>query len=123
MSDPILGRESSGLRWRQSGQPVPLNPTGAWRRSEDATLTYEVDGMVAGREYETRLEVWQAKAPERGVKTVLTFRDVATGGTQLVRRDLSLSEIGAGEFRLLVKIRDTTSRAEATQSRTLVIKP
>ena len=123
MSDLILGRESSGLRWRQSGQPVPLNPTGAWRRNEDATLSYEVDGMVAGREYETRLEVWQAKAPERGVKTVLMFRDVASGGTQLIRRDLSLSEIGAGEFRLLVKIRDTTSRAEATQSRTLVIKP
>jgi hypothetical protein len=122
MSDPILGRGNSGLRWQRNGEVVPLNPTGTWRVDEPATLVYEIDGMVAGREYETRIEVWEEQSPQRGAKTVLTFRDVAVGGTQLIRRDLSLAEVGIGEFRLVVRIRDTSSRAEASRSRRLVVK-
>jgi hypothetical protein len=122
IGDPILGRGNSGLRWQRAGEPVPLNPTGTWRLDEPATLFYEVDGMVAGHDYETRIEVWQEKSPERGAKTVLTFREVALGGTQRIRRDLSLAEIGTGEFRLVIRIRDTVSRADASRSRRLVVK-
>lgn len=122
MSDPILGRVSSGLEWHRGETPVPLNPTGAWRREDVASLVYEVGGMVPGRSYESRLEVWDAKPGAKRAKAVITFREVASGPSQLVRRDLALREFGSGNFRLVLRIRDTTSRDEVIRSRKLIIK-
>lgn len=122
LGDPILGRESSGLEWRRRGAAVPLNPTGAWRRDDVASLVYEVDGLVPGRSYETRLEVWDAAPGAKKAKAVITFRDVATATTQMVRRDLALREIGAGEFRLIIRLRDPLSGPEVSRARRLSVK-
>lgn len=122
LGDPILGREESGLKWRRRGEAVPLNPTGAWRKSEAAILSYEVDGMVPGRQYETRLEIWELRGESHTPKVTLTFKETANEVTTLIRRDLALREIGTGEFRVVLRLRDLTSRAEATRSRRLVIK-
>ncbi|MEO5798900.1 MAG: hypothetical protein ABIZ70_05320 [Gemmatimonadales bacterium] len=122
VGDPILGREESGLKWRRNSEIVPLNPTGAWRRNEAAILTYEVDGMVPDRQYETRLEIWELHGTSHAPKVTLTFKETARSTTSLVRRDLALREIGKGAFRVVVRVRDLATRAESTRSRQLIVK-
>ncbi|MES2124840.1 MAG: hypothetical protein V4503_09170 [Gemmatimonadota bacterium] len=122
LGDPVLGRVSSGLDWRRRGASVPLNPTGAWRRDDVASLVYEVDGLMPGRSYDTRLEVWDARPGAKKAKAVITFHDVASATTQLMRRDLALREIGAGDFRLIIRIRDPQSGTEVSRARLLSVK-
>ncbi len=61
LSDPILGREGSGLSWRHGTESIPLNPTNAWRTDEPVILSYELDGMTPGHDYQTRYELWKAE--------------------------------------------------------------
>ncbi len=66
LSDSILGSPTSGLVWAHDGETIPLNPRNAWRPDELAILSYQVDGLVIGRTYETHIEVdaaWVARRP------------------------------------------------------------
>lgn len=122
LSDPILGREGSGLSWRHGAESVPLNPTNAWRTDEAVILSYEMDGMTPGHEYQTRYELWKTVGNPKTPSLVITGNAVASAARTSTRRELALKELSAGDYRLVVRVRDTTSGREVTRERRIAVR-
>ena len=122
LSDPILGREGSGLSWQHGTVSIPLNPTNAWRPSESVILSYEMDGMIPGHEYQTRFELWKTVGKPKSPSLVITGRAVANAARSSVRRELALKELSAGDYRLVVRVRDMASGHEVARERLIAVR-
>ena len=122
LSDPILGREGSGLSWRHGTESVPLNPTNAWRTDESVILSYETDGMTPGHEYQTRYELWKTSGNPKSPSLVISGTAVASAARASTRRELALKELSAGDYRLVVRVRDTTNGREVTRERRIAVR-
>lgn len=119
IGDPILGSAEGGLAWTHDGVSIPLNPRNVWRPDELAVLTYQVGGLVPGRPYETRIEILQGAA----VRNALTSTAPATDPIMSVQKELSLAQLGAGDYRIVVHIRDTVTGAQVARERALAVRP
>ncbi|MGH7523060.1 MAG: hypothetical protein ACREK8_02025, partial [Gemmatimonadales bacterium] len=119
LGDPILGSAEGGLAWTHAGITIPLNPRNVWRPDELAVLTYQVGGLLPGRPYETRIEILQGTV----VKNAFTTTAPATDPIMSVQKELSLAQLGAGDYRIVVHIRDTVTGAAVTRERDLAIRP
>jgi hypothetical protein len=122
ISDPILGREAAGLAWQHNGVAIPLNPTNAWRKDEAAILSYELDGLVTGRDYETRIELWDAKGDRQTPRNAIAFSGKATTPHAAARQELSLRELPAGDYRLVVTVKDAVTGKTVTRERSLAVR-
>jgi hypothetical protein len=122
LGDPILGSPTSGLVWAHDGDQIPLNPRNAWRPDELATLSYQVDGLVVGHMYETRIEVWESSGNPKTFKTSFGFTAAATSTRMSLQRDLSLREFTRGDYRIVLRVRDTVTGNEVTQDRKLAVR-
>lgn len=122
LGDPIIGRAGSGLSWQHNGESIPLNPTNAWRRDELALLTYEVDGQVVGRSYETRYELWKATGKPKAPTIVITSKIVARAVGETVHRELALKELEPGTYRLVIRVKDVVSGQESVRERMIPVR-
>ncbi len=122
LSDPIIGRAGSGLSWQHNGESFPLNPTNAWRRDEPALLSYEVDGQVTGRSYETRYELWKTTGKPKAPTSVITSKSVARAMRETVHRELSLKELAEGTYRLVIRVKDVVSGQESARERMVPVR-
>jgi hypothetical protein len=122
IGDPIFGRSGGGLSWRHDGELVPLNPTNAWRGDESALLTYEVDGLVPGRMYETRYETWKTAGRPKSPSNVITMRATASAVTETVHRELSLRELPPGDYRIVIRVKDTMTKVESVRERMIPVR-
>jgi len=122
LGDPILGRPASGLRWSRRGQAIPLNPTGAWRRDEEAALSVEVFGLVAGRGYEVAIELLEGGGDDADRRLGLAERITATGAAQLIQRSLSFANLDTGDYRLVVRVTDTATGATVRRERGVAVR-
>jgi hypothetical protein len=118
LSDPILGSNESGLTWNHDGDRIPLNPRNAWRPDELAVLSYQLDGLVRGRSYETRIEIWQGVS----LKNSLIAASAATSQAMTAQKELSLRELAPGDYRIVLRIRDTVTGAEVSRERRLAVR-
>lgn len=122
LSDLVLGRASLRLAWRAGdGEPVALNPLGAFPREEPLELYYEVYGLGGGLG-STELVLWRpdrdaasAAPPEAGARGVLRlrFEEQGTGVVTRARRTVDLRGLPPGQYRLRLVVRDGGSRAAA----------
>jgi hypothetical protein len=122
LSDPILGRESSGLRWNRLGRSIPLNPTGAWLRSEEGVLSAEVYGLVPGRTYALALELRNGTAPDAPARIAVAEHVVADATTMFLQRNLSFANLDPGTYRLVVRITDTETGASVERERRVPVR-
>lgn len=122
LGDPILGSPRSGLSWTHDGDQIPLNPRNAWRPDEPAILNYQVDGLVVGRAYETHIEVWETAGNPRTFKTSVGFTTPATATRMSLERELSLRELTPGDYRIVLRVRDTVTGTEVTRDRRLAVR-
>lgn len=119
VSDLVLGKEGSGVRWNSGATMVPLNPLNAFRKSEQAELYYQIMGQQAGKTYETKVDVFEADPAATTSRLSLAFRDVATGPGSEVQRTLGLRNLDPGSYRLRVTVKGPNG--EATETTRLVI--
>jgi hypothetical protein len=106
MSDPIVGRVGSGLRWSGRGATVPLNPTGAWQRGEPGELHVEVLGLVPGRQYALAIALREGGDAEAPARVVISESLEAGSSTVWVQRVLSFENLEPGDYRLVVRVTD-----------------
>lgn len=106
---PILGREHAGLRFTRNGVVIPLNPTNAWRSNEPVTVYYEAQGLMTGRSYETRIELYNTSAKKSEPDVTVSSVARATQASIAVQRVVGLTQLGPGRYRLVIRLRDTTS--------------
>jgi hypothetical protein len=104
ISSLVLGREGSGVAWRSSTMTVPLNPINAFTRGSEATLYFQLHGLQAGTQYQTRLEFLDAAKPEARPALSLQFAETAEGPRLEVLRTIGLKNLDAGRYRLRVTI-------------------
>lgn len=122
LSDPILGREASGLRWTRLGRSVPLNPTGAWRRDEEGVLSAEVYGLVPGRHYRLAIELREGRDANAPSRLVITETLGADAAMMLLQRNLSFENLDARTYRLVIRITDPESGASVERERAVPVR-
>jgi hypothetical protein len=122
LGDPIIGSGNSGLVWHYDGILVPLNPTNVWHKADGAILTYQLGGLVMGRSYQSTFELWKANGHTVRPSMTLRFAAQATAARQTVQRELSLRELPPGDYRLVIRVRDPVTNAEAVRERRLAIR-
>jgi hypothetical protein len=122
LSDPILGRESSGLRWNRLGRSIPLNPTGAWLQSEEGVLSAEVYGLVPGRNYRLSIELREGRDANARSRLVITETLGADAPMMFLQRNLSFANLGAGVYRLVMRITDAESGESVERERMVPVR-
>jgi hypothetical protein len=106
LSDLILGRDSTTLRWRRGGQAIALNPTGGYARAVPIEIYYEVGGVTPGERYRTRVEVSEEKNGRNRI--AVDFDEDADQQVQQVRRTLRLDSLKPGRYLLTVTLQPST---------------
>ena len=122
LSDPILGRENSGLRWTRFGHSIPLNPTGAWLRSEEGILSAEAYGLVPGRNYRLSIELREGRAADAPTRMVVSENVGADAPMMLLQRSLSFVNLDPGNYRLVMRITDPESGASVERERMVPVR-
>jgi hypothetical protein len=122
LGDPILGSPASGLTWAHDGDQILLNPRNAWRPDEPAILSYQVDGLVIGRAYETQIEVWEADGNPKTFRISVAFTTAAATTRMSLQREISLRQLAAGNYRIVLRVRDTVTGTEVTRDRKLAVR-
>lgn len=121
LSDPILGRPASGLRWGRHGQAIPLNPTGAWRRDEEATLTVEAFGLMSGASYDLTIALLEGRGEGARERLGITERITASSTTTLLQRTLALTNLDPGDYRLVVRLTNPATGESVRRERGVAV--
>ncbi len=114
LSDVVLGREGSGVRWNSGATMVPLNPLNAYLTAESAELYYQVGGQMQGVSYATRLEFFKAGEEDKPAKLAIAFRGDARSAREEVMRTVALGELAPGRYRLRVTVSGNNESATST---------
>jgi hypothetical protein len=114
ISSLVLGREGSGVAWRSSTTTVPLNPINAFAPGSEATLYFQLHGLRAGQEYQTRLEFLDAAKPDARPALSLQFTEASAGERLEVLRTIGLKNLEPGRYRLRVTLTGAGSTVTET---------
>jgi hypothetical protein len=104
LSSLVLGSARSGVAWNSGATVVPLHPLNAFRAGSTAELYYQVGGLQAGNEYQTRIEFFPSGARSPGAALTLTFTDAALTTFAEVQRSVVLRDLRPGSYRIRVTI-------------------
>jgi GWxTD domain-containing protein len=115
LSDPILGREGSGLSWVRPDGTIPLNPLNEYPKGSTAVLSYEVGGLTPGSSYTTRIAVRKFGADSSHNAIAITFPTTATQSRELISKGLGLGNLNPGRYLLVLTVDDGTHAAERTR--------
>ena len=63
ISDLVLGREGSGVKWQSGESAVPLNPLNSYQKGGAAEIYFQVGGLSAGDGYQSRIQFFGADDP------------------------------------------------------------
>lgn len=113
MSIPVLGRRTPRIAWPIPASPdsVFFNPLETFPRDGDLEVYYELYGLTAGVDYQTKIEVsrpgggfFSKVFGGGGKKISLSFRQLADGSVTRVSRTLGLQELDPGTYRLVLSL-------------------
>ena len=105
ISDLVLGREGSGVRWQSGATNVPLHPLNAYPRDGEAELYYQLTGLRDGERYATRVELSGSDDGEREPpRLAIASEATATGERTEVSRTLGLKSLAPGRYRLRLTV-------------------
>ncbi len=132
VSDLIVGREGSGLVWRVGDRAMNLNPLHDFPQGADLDVYYEVHGLERGTLYRTRLEVhkqgggsifgWIGRLFGGGGPPIsISFDGVAEGRATTVLRQVDISSLKPGSYRLKIVVEDPVSGAEVERESELKV--
>jgi hypothetical protein len=121
LSDLILGREGN-ITWTFTGQKVALNPLNAFPKGSVAEMFYEVGGLEAGKQYETRVAIRKPNDKENSKPQVETSSSFDAKETyQQVSQGLGLSQLKPGSYYLIVTVKEKSSDRTVTRKQVLNI--
>ena len=114
VSDIVLGREGSGVRWQSGATAVPLHPLNAYPKGGTAEVYYQLAGLKSGARYATRLELFGAEDDaKKPARLSIDFESTATDTRAEVSRSLGLQNLAPGRYRVRLTVRGGEQAAEA----------
>lgn len=115
VSDLVLGREGSGVRWQSGATAVPLHPLNAYPKGGTAEVYYQLAGLRDGTRYTSRIELFGAEDDaKKPARLSIDFETTATTERIEVARSLGLQNLAPGRYRVRLTVRgggDTTTAA------------
>lgn len=121
ISDIVLGREGSGVRWQSGATAVPLHPLNAYPKGATAEVYYQLAGLTAGTRYTSRLELFDGDHdPKKPARLSIAFETSATSERAEVSRSLGLQNIAPGRYRVRLTVRGGDETAAAVAWLTVV---
>jgi hypothetical protein len=121
VSDIVLGREYSAVRWNSGAASVAMNPLGTYPKGGSAAMYFQLVGMSVGNSYQTRFEFFRADdEPNHGPRLTVSFTQPAQQDRIEVSRALGLKNLDAGRYR--VKLTVSGDGAQTTTTTWLVIE-
>ena len=118
ISDLVLGRASTGLKWEGPHGPVYLSPLDAYSQQGEVEIYYEVSGTSANTDYRTDVELKGLYGDAEG-ELRLGFDDRAQGALLVSRRTVSLENLDPGQYRVTVTVTEEATGRSAGQTRLL----
>ena len=121
VSDIVLGREGSGVRWQSGASAVPLHPLNAYPKGGTAEVYYQLAGLTTGTRYTSRLELFDGDDdPKKPARLSIAFETTATSERAEVSRSLGLQNIAPGRYRVRLTVRGGDETAAAVAWLTVV---
>ncbi|MEI2721120.1 MAG: hypothetical protein V9E87_13480 [Gemmatimonadales bacterium] len=121
VSDIVLGREGSGVRWQSGATAVPLHPLNAYPKGGTAEVYYQLAGLTTGTRYTSRLELFDGDDdPKKPARLSIAFETTATSERAEVSRSLGLQNIAPGRYRVRLTVRGGDETAAAVAWLTVV---
>jgi hypothetical protein len=106
VSDLVLGREGSGVRWQSGATAVPLHPLNSYPRGGAVEVYYQLAGLREGARYASRIELFGANDDaKKAPRLAIDFETTATDARAEVARTLGLKSLEPGRYRLRVTVR------------------
>jgi hypothetical protein len=106
VSDLVLGRDGSGVRWNSGATEVAFNPLNSYRIGETASVYFQLSGMTSGASYDMRFEFFRAADdPKRPARLVIGYPQVAAEPRMEISRSLGLKTLDPGRYRVKLTIR------------------
>jgi hypothetical protein len=114
VSDLVLGREGSGVRWQSGTTAVPLHPLNVYSKGGDAEVYYQLAGLTAGTRYTSRLELFGAEDDaKKPARLSIAFETTAASDRAEVSRSLGLQNLAPGRYRVRLTVRGGEQTAAA----------
>jgi hypothetical protein len=125
LSDLVLGAESQGVVWDRDGQKVFLAPLGAMTTRDAVHLYYQVKSDSARAGIKTTIVLTRTDQGPRALKTPalqIAFSADVRKGLSEVERQLDVSRLDGGSYRLDVIVTDRSGNVTVRQSTMLLLK-
>lgn len=123
ISDLVLGAASQGQVWRTTGgTEVPLAPLGAFERREPMTLYWQVRSVGARDALRTTVALYQTAATREEPALQIAFTSRVGAGLTEELRDLDISRLAGGRYRVEVVLTDPRDGATVRRSGELLVK-
>ena len=115
VSDLVLGRGGSGVRWNSGVTVVPLNPLNVYPRDGGAEVYFQLSELQPGSSYETRFDFFRSGDDAKHPPRLTIGSTQLSGGSWLeVQRTLGLKNLDAGRYRLQLTVRSKEKTAMST---------
>jgi len=117
LSSLVTGRPDANLTWTYQGQTVVLNPLNTYYPNGTANLFYVLDGLVPGNAYRTTITLQRWDDDEDIIS--LSFEETAAAPREYRRRDLVLTDLDAGRYRVRLTLLDVASHRKVMQQQVI----
>jgi hypothetical protein len=105
ISDLVLGRTESGVRWNSGTMSVPLNPLNTYPVGGNAEAYFQLGGLAAGEHYAIRVEINRAGDVAGAPARLAVTSDVAATATRMeIARGIGLTNLEPGSYRITVTV-------------------
>jgi hypothetical protein len=124
MSDLVLGAHAQDLVWKGPTSNVTLAPLGAMNRKQPVQLYFQVKSEVARAGVKTVLVLYRVEAGPRNNTPAfqLGFTGSIHEGMNEVEKELDVSRLDGGSYRLEVQLTDAAGALTVRQSAMLYLK-
>jgi hypothetical protein len=120
ISSLALGTPKGGVAWRSGRNTVALHPLNAFPRTSEATLYYQLSGLVAGSPYRTTIELIEGRRADAKPALSMSFEETPDGQDVEVIKSIGLREVDPGIYRLRVTV-TTAAGDRVTQESLLTV--
>jgi hypothetical protein len=125
LSDLVLGAESQGVTWNRDGQQVFLAPLGVMSVKDAIHLYYQIRSDSSRAGVTTSVVLTRTDQGPKAASTPvlqITFTGELPSGLSEVERQLDVSHLGSGSYRLEVIVTDRGGAVRAKQSARLLLR-
>ena len=125
ISDLVLGAKSQDVRWDRDGQAVVLAPLGAMELKDAVHLYYQVKSDIPRAGTKTTIALTRTDQGPKALQNPamqITFSADLRAGVSEVERQLDVTRLGGGSYRLDVVVAVRSGTVSVRQSAMLYLK-